>query len=82
MKKKNLNHKGLTLNKNVVSSLESGDVKGGRTKSCLADVDTNCATFNCGTIGCPTNGCQTNNACPTNPLICYPSISCEPQGIC
>jgi len=80
MKKKQLNHKGLNLNKSVISSLESTEVKGGRTVSCLADADTNCATFNCGTFDCPTNGCPTNGCPPTSD--CPPSISCEPVGIC
>ncbi len=81
MKKKNLQHNGLKLNKNLVSNLSSDEVKGGgrRTFSCFADADTNCgaATGTCQTaLGCPyTNGCA-----PTE--LCIPSISCEPEGIC
>lgn len=79
MKKKNFKHNGLTLNKRIVSSLESGEVKGGRTLSCLADADTNCGTP--GTFGCPSGGCPPQTAnCPTNG--CPPSISCQPVGIC
>ncbi|MFK7748011.1 MAG: hypothetical protein AB8B65_06460 [Kordia sp.] len=80
MKKKNFKHNGLHLNKNVISSLKSDELQGGRTRSCLADIDTNCASANCGTLGCPTNGCPPTGNCPTNG--CPPSISCQPVGIC
>lgn len=81
MKKKNLKHNGLKLNKNVVSNLETNSVKGGMTLvSCFADADTNCGfptNNNCGSIlGCPVTG----NCPPTD--LCIPSISCEPVGIC
>ena len=80
MKKKNFKHNGLSLNKNIVSNLASENVKGGRTVSCLADIDTNCATFNCGSNACPSAACPTNGCPPT--ANCIPSISCQPVGIC
>ncbi|MEM6717868.1 MAG: hypothetical protein AAF611_01000 [Bacteroidota bacterium] len=87
MKKKNLNHKGLTLNKNIISSLESQNVTGGNTNSCLIDVDTNCAqtvgctfTVNCPpqTNGCPTVQCPPSANCPSQFISC----SCPNLGIC
>ncbi|WP_430409873.1 hypothetical protein [Kordia sp.] len=80
MKKKNLKHNGLTLNKNIISNLESAELQGGRTRSCLADADTNCATVVCGTNACPSAACPTNGCPPT--ANCQPSISCQPVGIC
>lgn len=82
MKKKNLKHRGLSLNKNIVSKLSADNLKGGiriATFSCFADADTNCGavTGTCQTaLGCPyTVDCE-----PTE--LCIPSISCEPNGIC
>ncbi|WP_298418261.1 hypothetical protein [uncultured Kordia sp.] len=81
MKKKNLKHNGLTLNKNIVSNLKSSEVTGGRgTRSCLADIETNCATVNCGSNACPSAACPTNGCPPT--ANCPLSISCQPVGIC
>lgn len=81
MKKKNLKHNGLTLNKKVVSSLSKEELKGGTrgTLSNFADADTNC--------GALTGTCQTALGCPYSvdcppTEICIPSISCEPNGIC
>jgi hypothetical protein len=79
MKKKNLNHSGLKLNKDVVSNLTLEDVKGGFTASCLQDANTNCATNNC-TVPCPTGGtCPPgSNNCPSQFISC----SCPDLGIC
>ena len=86
MKKKNLKHNGLTLNKNIISSLKSSEINGGGTESCLADIDTACYTGACGTNNCGTNNCGTNNCgtnnCPPQTLDCPRSISCQPVGIC
>ncbi|AXG69934.1 hypothetical protein KORDIASMS9_02162 [Kordia sp. SMS9] len=86
MKKKNLKHNGLNLNKNVVSSLESQNVMGGATNSCLIFVNTDCAyTAGCNfTNGCPqTNGCQTNGCPPRTNFDCpFISESCPVNGIC
>lgn len=81
MKKKNLKQNRLTLNKNVISNLESRALNGGTigpgTLSCLVDADTNCATVNCGTNDCGTNDCP-----PPPSTACIPSVSCQPIGIC
>lgn len=85
MKKKQLNHNGLNLNKSVISSLESQNVMGGATNSCFINVDTVCAK----TVGCnytntcpPTNNCPTN-ACPPQTDGCpFISQSCPVNGIC
>jgi hypothetical protein len=88
MKKKNLNHKGLKLNKNVVSSLESRAVTGGATNSCFINVDTACAkTVGCNfTNNCPqTNTCPPTNGCPPQTINCpslFLSCSCPQMGIC
>lgn len=42
MKKKKLNHNGLRLNKNIISSLDSESVKGGTNASIFYDVRGNC----------------------------------------
>lgn len=82
MKKKNLKHTRLSLNKNVISNFSTEELKGGtrvRTFSCFADADTNCGalTGTCQTaLGCP----YTQDCAPTE--LCIPSISCEPNGIC
>ncbi|MEM6717867.1 MAG: hypothetical protein AAF611_00995 [Bacteroidota bacterium] len=85
MKKKNLNHKGLNLRKNVVSNLDSENAKGGRTLSCLADANTNCATVNCGTANClpQTVNCppQSQQGCTTALFPCQ-TASCPGAGIC
>ncbi len=91
MKKKNLKHNGLNLNKKVVSNLESQNVMGGATNSCLIFVDTACAhTVGCNytntcppTNGCPTNGCPTNGCPPQTNFDCpFISQSCPANGIC
>jgi len=85
MKKKKLTRKGLQLNKNVISSLESGQVMGGATNSCLIFVDTACAkTVGCNfTNTCPqTNGCPTNGCPPQTDIDCPFSLSCPVNGIC
>ncbi|MBC8753472.1 hypothetical protein H2O64_02235 [Kordia sp. YSTF-M3] len=86
MKKKNLNHNGLSLNKKVISSLESGVIKGGGTNSCFIDVDTRCAkTVGCNfTNACPTGACPTDTCdCPSpTDNTCILSISCPQNGIC
>ena len=81
MKKKNFKHNGLKLNKKVVSSLSTEDLKGGTrgTFSNFVDADTNCGalTGTCQTaLGCP----YTQDCAPT--VLCIPSISCQPVGIC
>jgi len=88
MKKKNLNHKGLQLNKNIISSLESQNVMGGATNSCFIDVDTNCAkTIGCNvTNTCPSDTCPPSATCPPPPTATCPSqfisCSCPNLGIC
>ncbi|WP_298512415.1 hypothetical protein [uncultured Kordia sp.] len=90
MKKKNLNHQGLKLNKHSISSLASENVIGGATNSCFIFVDTACAntvgcnfTENCPpSNGCPSNGCPTNNCPPQTNLDCPFSLSCPVNGIC
>jgi hypothetical protein len=81
MKKKQLNHNGLSLNKRVISNLELGTVKGGRTQSCFIFVDTACAH----TVGCNhTNDCPPppsdacTNGCDTSVI----SASCPQMGNC
>ena len=87
MKKKHLTHNGLSLNKKVISTLETGSVVGGATNSCFVDVDTVCArTVGCNhTDTCPqTNNCGTNN-CPPQTNDCpsrFLSCSCPQNGIC
>jgi len=87
MKKKNLKHNGLKLNKKSISSLESQNVIGGATNSCFIFVDTACAN----TVGCnytntcpPTNGCPpATNGCPPATNGCpFISQSCPANGIC
>ncbi|MCH2194520.1 hypothetical protein [Kordia sp.] len=89
MKKKNLSHKGLKLNKHNISSLESQNIMGGATNSCFIFVDTACAN----TVGCnytntcpPTNACTVNcptNNCPPQTDGCpFISESCPVNGIC
>lgn len=86
MKKRNLNHSGLRLNKNVISTLESQNVMGGATNSCFLYVDTNCAeTVGCNqTNTCPqtNNGCQTNGCPPETEGCPFISQSCPDNGIC
>ncbi|WP_046757268.1 hypothetical protein [Kordia jejudonensis] len=80
MKKKNLTHKELKLNKKVVSSLSVKDLKGGTLGlSNFADADTNCGAL---TGTCQTAlGCPYTNTCPPTEL-CIRTISCQPNGIC
>jgi len=92
MKKKNLSNNGLKLNKNTISSLESGNVTGGGTQSCFIDVNTGCAK----SVGCNfTNTCPTALTCATvcqqtcqptcnnqTQVTCILSISCPDNGIC
>ena len=85
MKKKNLKHNGLKLNKHSISSLESQNVMGGATNSCFIFVDTACAN----TVGCnftntcpPTNGCPTNGCPPPTDGCPFISESCPVNGIC
>lgn len=70
MKKKNLKHSGLSLNKKVVSSLSTEDLKGG-TRTTISinflDANTNC--------GAQTGLCLTALNCPY-------SIACPPTEIC
>jgi hypothetical protein len=72
MKKKKLNHRGLRLNKNTVSSLESENVKGGTVASLFMDKGGNCyaSVTTCphetqlvATCGCPPPPTQQGQTC-------------------
>jgi hypothetical protein len=72
MKKNKKSIKKLTLNKNVVSKLESNQVNGGTFVTLACPVTVFCPTRYCPTIfcvtkfNCPTlGGCPTFNGCPS-----------------
>lgn len=75
MKKKQLNHKELRLNKKNVSSLSVEELKGGTrgTLSNFAGADTNC--------GALTGTCQTALGCPYT-IQCPPTEICLPSFPC
>ena len=73
MKKNKKSLKKLSLNKNVISKLEEGNVTGGTILTAACPVTIFCPTrfcptkFNCPTLfNCPTfGGCPTLNGCPS-----------------
>lgn len=72
MKKNKKSIKKLTLNKNVVSKLESNQVSGGTFVTTACPVTVFCPTKFCPTVFCPTKlncptlgGCPTFNGCPS-----------------
>lgn len=82
MKKKKLNHRGLRLNKNTVSSLESENVKGGTVASLFRDRAGNCYAS---VTTCP-HETQPETACecpppPTNFSDCGGNCACETNGM-
>ncbi len=67
MKKKKKSFKKLTLNKKVVSNLESEQISGGTG-----------ITFACPTLFCPTRfNCPTQGPCPTLRIDCIETLNAD-----
>ncbi|MEM6720033.1 MAG: hypothetical protein AAF611_11985 [Bacteroidota bacterium] len=86
MKKKNLQHNGLRLNRNTISNLRSEDLKGGTNASIFRDKNGNCFET---VTGCPQftinpqTCADTCQDCPPDTLFsdCGGNCGCETNGL-
>lgn len=81
MKKKNLNHKELKLNKNTISNLKIGELKGGTIASIFQDPNGGCYAS---VTGCPNETLEVTCDCPpppTNFSDCGGNCGCETNGL-